>query len=101
MKKSRDELINEIANCGVTSNETWLHVKSGTHYTVKSIAVDCNTNELRVNYETHGWTRPGYEIPFTREMSEWKEKFVKVKKRELWLTDAQYEEIRGRTNELD
>lgn len=70
-KKSPFILKQELEALEIKPNEIWKHYK-GEYYLVKHLSIDCNTNELLVNYENFS-NRELEGILFTRSYSEWNE----------------------------
>ena len=98
VKKSLEELDYEISNAGVFNGQRYKHIKSGDFYTVISLVVDCNTNELVVIYAPATATT---EVKFCRPLKEWNEllpdgvtkRFELLKIQTLEVTDSEFSEI--------
>lgn len=102
MKKSLRELNELVHSCPVRQAQLWRHYK-GTIYEVKDVVIDCNTNEPVIVY----WPYDQVEfVKFSRPLAEWlsetedgQPRFSRVRKREMYLTDDEYQAISGETNE--
>lgn len=99
MKKTIQQLeksvTESISNHGLYTNSVWKHYK-GELYKVLNLSVDCNTNELLVNYilENTSFSSETYlnSVIFTRNILEWFEliddnpRFTRVKEYKVYMT---------------
>ncbi len=100
MKKTFEELERLVIDCPVQIGQSWRHYKGGIYKVVDKV-IDCNTNEVVLTYD---YTEPNtfMTIRFCRPLAEWlsttedgQPRFSLVKKRELYLTDEEYKQVKG------
>lgn len=86
MKRDINEIASEIsllpARHDLAVGSTWIH-HSGKLYVVKGFVVDANTNETLVCYEFTNLTNFS-TVEFARPLSEFLEKFKRVRQRTIW-----------------
>ena len=86
MKRELEELYDEIillpARHDLAIGSTWMHYK-GKLYVVKGFVVDANTSEILVCYEFTNLSK-AISIEFARPLSEFLEKFKRVRQRTIW-----------------
>lgn len=93
MKKTIEELRDEVNQANLDyRNKKFVHIKSNNIYYVIGVSIDCETNELRLQYEPCiNWD---LQASWSRPLSEFKEKFKLVHMTSMLFTKEELESVR-------